>query len=210
MALKFNLILFDLDGVIIDSIPVIKLAFGRAFHEVMGPNLTPPFEEYQKYLGRTLNDILKALGLPATMKGPFVRESINLISQNRLFDGIEALLKTLKMKGCQLGLATSKEGRRARMILEYLKVLHYFDYVIGGHEVPHSKPAPDMLLKHLEYFNCSPIDALMVGDAPADMQASRAAHIPFAAAVWNDLHFDDLMKQKPDFILKEPGDLLKL
>lgn len=207
---RYKLILFDLDGVIIDSIPVIKMAFERAFREVMGPDLEPPFEEYQKHLGHTLSDILKVLHLPETLKAPFVRESINLIPENRLFPGVATLLQELKKRGFKLGIATSKEGRRTRMILEHLQVLKYFDQVIGGDEVPKSKPAPDMLLRHLEYFDCLPEHALMIGDAPPDSVASRAARIPFAAALWSDLHEKALLDTHPDFVLRQPMELLKI
>jgi phosphoglycolate phosphatase-like HAD superfamily hydrolase len=67
-----------------------------------------------------------------------------------------------------------------------------------------------MLLKHLEYFNCLPAHALMIGDAPADSEASRAAEIPFAAALWSDLHEKALLETHPDFVLRQPMELFQI
>ena len=71
-------VVFDLDGVLVDSIEVMQEAFQRAYNEVVGPG-EAPIEEYLRHLGRHMPDSLALMGLPAAMYEPFVRFSRDLV-----------------------------------------------------------------------------------------------------------------------------------
>ena len=65
-------VIFDLDGVLVDSTDVMRQAFSLAYAEVVGPG-PAPFAEYNRHLGRYFPDIMRIMGLPLEMEEPFVR-----------------------------------------------------------------------------------------------------------------------------------------
>ncbi|MEI8365163.1 MAG: HAD family hydrolase [Parachlamydiaceae bacterium] len=205
-----KVIIFDLDGVVINSLPGMEIAFTEAYREVICPYSPVPFKEYNKHLGRRFSDIMSLMKLPAEMETPFRRECYKHIDKIPLFEGIRELLETLKSLDISLGVATGKEGKRARDILNHLGVLDCFDLVIGGDEVVHAKPSPEILFKHLSYFDSEEHETIFVGDSLADIQASQQAKIPFAAALWGENDFTDLVINKPDYILTRPKDLIEI
>jgi AHBA synthesis associated protein len=102
-------VIFDLDGVLVDSFGVMRQAFTIAYAEVVGPG-EPPFEEYERHLGRYFPDIMRIMNLPLEMEGPFVRESYRLAHEVVLFDGVGEMLRTLRARGYGLAVATGKAG----------------------------------------------------------------------------------------------------
>jgi AHBA synthesis associated protein len=202
-------VVFDLDGVLVDSFDVMREAFRIAYLEVVGEGPVP-FEEYQRYLGRYFPEIMRLMGLPLSMQEPFVRESYRLADRVRLFDGIPELLDTLAEHGLRLAVATGKSGPRARSLLERLDVLHRFAHVIGSDQVAHAKPAPDIVRLAIELLDVAPEQAVMVGDAVADLESARGAAVPVVAALWGESDPAELLAAAPDAVARRPVDLLPL
>ncbi|MEU6595174.1 HAD-IA family hydrolase [Streptomyces sp. NPDC046881] len=204
-----RVVVFDLDGVIVDSFAVMREAFSLAYAEVVGEG-EAPFEEYERHLGRYFPDIMRIMGLPLEMEEPFVRESYRLAGQVRLFPGVPQLLRELRERGFGTAIATGKAGDRARHLLDTLGVLPYFDHVLGSDEVARAKPAPDIVLRALELLGARPEEAVMVGDAVTDIAAARAAGVDAVAALWGECDAAELLAVGPDAALREPADLLTL
>ncbi|MCK9903237.1 HAD-IA family hydrolase [Frankia sp. Cpl3] len=202
-------IVFDLDGVIVDSHAVMREAFTRAYAEVVGPG-PAPFEEYNRHLGRYFPDIMRIMGLPLEMEGPFVRESYRLAPQVLLFDGVRELLTGLLDRGIRLAVATGKSGPRARDLLAQLGILDCFERVIGSDEVARPKPAPDIIQLALETLGAGPADAMMIGDAVTDIQSARGAGVRAVAAVWGQVDESELLAAAPDWVIWSPMQLLGL
>lgn len=202
-------VVFDLDGVIVDSFAVMQEAFSLAYAEVVGAG-TAPFEEYEHHLGRYFPDIMKIMGLPLEMEGPFVRESHRLAGRARIYPGVLPLLGELRRRGVRSAIATGKAGERARYLLGRLGVLSCFDHVLGSDEVARAKPAPDIVLRALELLDARPEDAVMLGDAVTDIQAAQAAGVDAAAALWGTRDRAELLASGPDAVLRQPSDLLAL
>jgi len=202
-------VVFDMDGVLVDSFDVMREAFRIAYREVVGGG-PAPFEEYRKHLGRYFPDIMRIMDLPLAMQEPFVRESYRLAHRVPLFDGIPQLLAELRSAGLMLAVATGKSGPRARSLLSMLDVLHQFDYVIGSDEVARAKPAPDIVFRALELLAVQPTEAVMVGDATTDLAAARAASVSAIAALWGESDEEALLAVKPDAVLRTPADLSAL
>lgn len=204
-----RVVVFDLDGVIVDSFAVMREAFTIAYEEVVGDG-NAPFEEYERHLGRYFPDIMRIMGLPLEMETPFVRESYRLADRARLFPGVADLLRELRNRGFRMTIATGKAGGRARHLLGTLDVLGYFDYVLGSDEVARAKPAPDIVLRGLELLQAKPEDAVMVGDAVTDIAAARGAGVDAVAALWGECDQAELLAADPDAALYKPSDLLAL
>lgn len=202
-------VVFDLDGVLVDSLEVMREAFGIAYREVVGDGPIP-FEEYCRHLGRYFPDIMKIMGLPQAMQSPFVRESYRLAHQVPLYDGVRELLDELRVRGLKLAVATGKSGARARALLTQLGVIDQFEHVIGSDEVARAKPAPDIVVEALRRLEVAPRNAVMVGDAVTDLASARAASVTAIAAVWGATTEAELRAARPDHVLRKPADLLEL
>ncbi|MFL6126398.1 HAD-IA family hydrolase [Actinophytocola sp.] len=203
-------VIFDLDGVVVDSFAVMGEAFAIAYAEVVGEG-PAPFEEYRRHLGRYFPDIMRIMGLPLAMEEPFVRESYRLADQVTVFDGVLELLLTLRVRGLRLAIATGKSGPRARSLLDRLGLLPFFAHVIGSDEVARPKPAPDIVRHALDLLDVPAEHAIMVGDAPTDLVSAQGAGVASAAALWappDDV--DELLAAGPDVVLRRPADLLAL
>jgi AHBA synthesis associated protein len=202
-------VIFDLDGVLVDSFEVMREAFTIAYAEVVGDG-EPPFEEYSKHLGRYFPDIMTIMGLPLGMQEPFVRESYRLAHRVRLFDGVAEMLQELRANGLKLAVATGKSGPRARSLLDGLGVLSLFEHVLGSDEVARAKPAPDIVLRALELLGVDRTEAVMVGDAVTDLASAQGAGVAAIAALWGECDERTLLAAEPDAVLRKPGEILVL
>jgi 3-amino-5-hydroxybenzoic acid synthesis related protein len=209
----YRAILFDLDGVIIDSMPAMRDAFKLAYRDVVDADasdevLEPLFLHYCYYLGYAFRDIMDALELPYSMYEPFVRYSAQFKDRVRINDGIIPLLQDLHQDGVKLTIATGKDGYRARDLLSALNIAQYIDIVTGSDEVQHAKPAPDMLLFQMESLGVNADEAVMVGDSHADVEAGKSAGVTTIGVSWGYGSRADLAMA--DFIIDHPSQLLEL
>jgi AHBA synthesis associated protein len=202
-------VVFDLDGVLVDSIHVMRRAFQRAYEEVVGGG-EAPFGTYCRYLGWYFPDIMRAMGLPLEMEAPFVRESVRLMDEVGAFDGVSDILAGLRATGLRLSIATGKHGWRARKLLDRLDLAAHLDAVVGGDDVARPKPAPDSVLLALSRMGVPARRAVMVGDAVADLRSGRAAGTRTAAALWGQGADEELLAEAPDLVFARPADLLLL
>jgi len=206
---KFETIIFDLDGVIICSLPVAREAYYAAHEAIVGGE-PPPFTEYQKYFGRSFPEILKIMGLPIEMHKVFKAESNRRMSMIEVYPGIRDMLESIKNAGIKTAIATGKDWERATATLEYLDLLKYFDLVLGSDLVEKPKPAPDMALKAMETLTANPQTTLFCGDAVADVMCGKSANIRVAAAFWGEAMEDDIMALNPNYVLRHPPELIDL
>lgn len=200
-------VIFDLDGVLVDSFDVMRRAFTVAYKEVVGDG-PAPFAEYNQYLGRYFPDIMREMGLPGEMEEPFVRESYRLEHEVKMFTGVRELLSTLHQRGLRMAVATGKSGNRARSLLGHLGVIEYFVQVIGSDEIDNPKPHPDIVFRALEVLGVRADEALMIGDAVTDLTSARGASVTAVAALWGETDESLLLAARPDLILRRPEELL--
>jgi 3-amino-5-hydroxybenzoic acid synthesis related protein len=200
-------VIFDMDGVLVDSFDCMRQAFEIAYHETVGPG-EAPFAEYNRHLGRYFPEIMEIMGLPQGMQEPFVRESYRLAPQVQMFDGAREMVAGVRGRGLMTAVATGKSGDRARSLLSLLGMLDQFDHVIGGDEVPHAKPAPDMVLRALDLLGVEPQETFMVGDAASDIISARGASVAAVAATWGEGDRETLLAHQPDAVLGAPSDVL--
>ncbi|RSN35595.1 phosphoglycolate phosphatase [Amycolatopsis sp. WAC 01416] len=204
-----SVVIFDLDGVLVDSHEVMGRAFAAAYAEVVGTG-PAPFAEYQRYQGLYFPEIMRRMRLPLEMEEPFVRESYRLADQVPVVNGVADLLRTLRTRGFRLAVATGKAGPRARSLLTTLDLIQHFDHVVGSDEVVNAKPAPDIVLRALSLLDAEPDAAIMIGDAPADIRSAQGAGVTSVAATWATVDKDDLMAAGPDLVIHSPGELLPI
>jgi AHBA synthesis associated protein len=201
-------VIFDLDGVLFDSIGVMEEAFLYAC-QASGRE-APPFSEYCKHLGRGFFSIMDVMGLPHDLYEPFVQKSEELQDKVSLFAGVGAVLRELRAQRFYIGAATGKSHERASALLRQLGIDAYFELVVGFDDVAFGKPHPEAILRHVQQSGLRPYELLVVGDAPSDMLAGRSAGIFTAAALWGCRTVPELLKCLPDLVVSELGDFTGL
>lgn len=173
-------VIFDMDGVLIDSKQAWFIAFNRALGHFENKNI--PIEEFDKYVWS--KDFTKTSKSYFTVNEEKVVEFFNLhkeIFKSRIkaMDGALATLKSLRKKERIIGVATNTHHLLAIKMLKELGLSDSVDYLIGGDQVKDGKPEPDMLLKALQELRLRKSEAVFIGDTVWDEMAAKAAGIKF-------------------------------
>lgn len=194
-------VIFDLDGVIIQSSQVQKYAFIKSYETYYGKYRKPPIEEFFEHCGNSLTNIFKIMGLTQEMIPLYQQLSRERVKDIHVFDGIHELMGQLKEQGTKCGICTGKDRERTIEILTHHKLLSYFDTIVCSDDVEHAKPAPDSLSVALRNLQIDAKDAVMVGDAVNDILCAKAASVFSIAVTWGDQTKEVLEGAKPDLLM---------
>ncbi|MER9123037.1 phosphoglycolate phosphatase [Mesorhizobium sp. M0959] len=179
-----KVILFDLDGTLVDSAPDIA----AAVNELLAGRDLPPLrlDQVKAMIGGGIRKLVDrafaASGTPLLgsaldeanrVMAPIYRR--HLTGRTRLMPGVREVLTHLHLSGIAMAVVTNKPQLAAREILLHFRLTEYLGAIIGGDAVTYLKPAPDALLLALDLLQVEPRDTLMVGDSSADVAAARAA-----------------------------------
>jgi phosphoglycolate phosphatase-like HAD superfamily hydrolase len=179
---RYRVILLDLDGVLLDSRPVMEAAW-RAVQDVTGIDV--PFAAYFREIGRPLPDILTRLGLDRQnreVEYVYTSAAREFAWLGQPYPGINVALAKLVSDGASLGIVTSKDETRTARAVESFDVS--FRCVMCPRSGYRGKPAPDLLLLAAAEIGSRSDDMIYVGDMAVDAQAAANADIDFAHAAW--------------------------
>jgi phosphoglycolate phosphatase len=210
-----RLLVFDLDGTLVDSSRDLAAATNAALQRV-APERTPiPLEKIRAFVGEGARVLIErslrhaGLDRPVDEVLPLFLECYaeRLLDTTRLYPGILDALE--KLDGATLAVLTNKPGDMSRTILEGLGVLSHFSRVWGPGEAPERKPHPSGLLGLIAELDARTEDTWMIGDSPIDARTARAAGVRMAGVTWG-LHPEGLRREKPDRLVDDPADLVAL
>ena len=208
--MSFPVVLFDLDGTVIDSGAIILASMRHATREVLG--VEPPDEELMAAVGGP--------GLEAQMRALAPDRVEELVTVYRAHNeplhgelvccaGIEDVLVELKDEGRRLGIVTAKRRATVELAFANVPVGHLFETVVGGDETERHKPDPEPLLLAAQRLNVDPDACAYVGDSPFDIRAAKAAGMHAVAVTWGGIHTrEKLAAEEPDAIVEDAEDLL--
>ena len=206
MSGSYRLYLFDVDGTLTDSAEDICGAVGA----VLDRNGYPPqpFALVRSYIGRHLTDLFGDVvpGLPAAAMERLIAEYREIYwarehNATKLFPGVAEAVRAL---GGMKATATTKGTPTTRVVLEKFGLLPYFDHVQGTDGFP-AKPSPEVIQRSLQALGVKARDALMIGDAPADIAAARAAGVTVCAVSYG---YGNPREMEPDFWIDDLCELL--
>ena len=177
-----KLVLFDLDGVLIDSKENMNLSWMAVCEKF---NLNVEFIDYFSHIGRPFQDILEILNIKEDKYEiglAFNNVSSKLINKVNIYDGVEVVLHQLFDKNIKTGIITSKETNKTH------KMLALFDFTFDIVQTPNNnlngKPAPDHILYAMKQLDMSAPDVIYIGDMDVDYEAAKGARVDFAFASW--------------------------
>ena len=174
-----NVILFDLDGTLLDSTEAILEGFSVAY-ESFGKK-SPSQEKVLSLIGHPLDFMFAHLGIATHEVSAYVdayKAHYRLISKPKttfLPFAKEAIEKASTF--ATLGVVTTKTGLYSRELLEHMGVMHYFDVLIGRENVDCPKPHPEPVLKAMECLGATKENTWMIGDTSLDILAAHGAGI---------------------------------
>ena len=203
--MKYEVVIFDLDGTLTDSKLGITKSIQYALKKYgldienldelikfIGPPLMESFSKYYLFSEKKSREALEYYREYYTKKGMF---------ENAVYHGIETLLKQLKIQGEILCVATVKPTKFTEIILKHFKLIKYFDIVIGS-EFDGSRSSKTELIK--EVIEQSKVNSLskfiMVGDREQDIIGARENGISVAAVTYGYGAKEELENLKPDYL----------
>jgi phosphoglycolate phosphatase len=208
-----RLVVFDLDGTLVDSSHDLAAAVNAALRRVDARVPALPVDEVRAMIGegasRLVAKALARTGVPRTVEEvrPIFMECYSevLLQRTRPYEGIPELLLALRPR--TLAVLTNKPGGMSRTILEHLGLLPLFLRVYGGGDLPTFKPDPAGLLRLLDEAGAAAGDTVLVGDSAIDVRTARAAGVRAVGVDWG-FDLESLRREPPDAMVSRPRDLL--
>jgi len=207
--MRFPVVLFDLDGTVVDSGAIILASMRHAAKEVLG--IEPPDAELMAAVGGPgLEAQMRALAPDRVDELVTVYREHNEPLHDELVccDGIDDVLVRLKNEGRRLGIVTAKRRVTVELAFATVPLGHLFETVVGGDETERHKPHPEPLLLAAERMQAEPGDCAYVGDSPFDIRAAKAAGMYAIAVTWGGIHDrSKLEREEPDAIVDTADEL---
>lgn len=216
---KPDLVMFDLDGTLVDSVPDLS----AALDEVLLEEGYPAAGEYKArlWVGNG-SSVLVRRALADALRVPEAQVSADLHERclasfflryhhfngryAALFPGVLESLQLLRDRAIPMAVITNKPAEFIAPLLQGLGIRHYFDAFLGGDSLPQKKPDPEPLLYLLRQAGVRPSRALMVGDSVNDIQAASAAGVLCVAVAYGYNRGRPVELDNPDWLTDNLGE----
>jgi len=209
---NFELIIFDLDGTIANTLEDITLSVNEVLANFNLPKLQ--LKKVRTLIGS---------GVPSLMQGALATNnkykinkasklflssySKNLLKKTKLYSGILKLLNKVASK--KLAIVTNKPQMHTKKLLDAFGIAKYFQVVYGGDTFKHKKPHPKPITNVLKILKVNNSNALLVGDGVNDILTAKAANIACASVGYGYCDKDELLALKPNYYFESVSELYK-
>lgn len=210
MGCNLEAILFDLDGVLVDTAAVLL----KTYQNISGRlGIDPPTEtQVKRTIAMSPRKAIDYLfGDSAGSIGSMIDEV--LTANMRLakpFGGVTALLEELRSMGITIGTVTSRNSTHASALLNAADLGRFMDDIVTWGHYRVAKPAPTCIFVALDRIGKKPSDTAYVGDQPEDMKAAKGAGCMAIGVIWSSTTIEELSEAGADVIIEKPKDIITL
>lgn len=213
-----RLVMFDLDGTLIDSVPDLAAAVDRMLVELGRP--PAGVEKVRDWVGNGARVLVRralAGGLDHAAVGDAKTEEalarfLDIYADchhlTALYPGVHELLEALSTAAVELAVVTNKPERFVAPLLEQVGLGGYFRWIIGGDTLPQQKPDPAALLQVMRLAGVEAAQSLFIGDSRNDVLAARAAAVPCIAVSYGYNHGRPIAEERPSLVVDSLAELL--
>ncbi len=211
MIKKPKMILIDVDGTLVDSVPDLAFCVDEMMKRLGRP--AHGEEKVRDWVGNGVERLVRR-ALVGQLEGepdeadfeqayPLFLElyAENTSQRSCLYPGVREGLDYLKAEGYRLGCVTNKAEQFTLPLLRDLGIYDDFEIIIAGDTLPKKKPDPLPLLHGAEQLGVAPADALMLGDSQSDVKAARAAGFQIVCMSYGYNHGEDIRNYNPDAVI---------
>lgn len=208
-----RLVVFDLDGTLIDSIGDIASSANQSLVEAYGESARLSPEVVRGFVGHGARQLIErcvgAAQKPAADVARVFERFLTiygsrLTETTRLYPGMSEALDRIESSS-RLAVLTNKPGAMSRTIVRDLGLAARFIAVVGGDDLPSKKPDPEGLLKIAAEAGVRPEETALVGDSGVDVQTARRAGARSIGVLWG-YDREGVIREKPDVVLANPSD----
>ena len=204
-----KVIIFDFDGTIADTVDALVTIANRLAVEFGYIQITP--EELARLRTFSSREIIKYSGI-SLFKIPFLLKKVKgelkqKIQELKPIPGIHAALIELQKEGYRLGIITSNSQENVTAFLQNNELAYLFDFIYSGVTIFGKTTIINNVLKQKQLTTQA---VIYVGDETRDIEASKKANIKVIAVAWGFNSPEALAKQKPNFLINYPSELLEV
>jgi N-acetyl-D-muramate 6-phosphate phosphatase len=201
---SYKAIVYDLDGTLLDTYEMNTFSLLKVLHEEGFTHLNE--EDLKPFFAMAGLDVMYLLKIkePHQAYARWVEYANHY--QAHPFNGVEDVLKLGKTKGFLQGIVSSKMRKQYQIDFVAKGLDRWIDASILKDDAQKLKPHPEPLLKVCQQLNIKPEEAIYVGDAITDYQATQAAGMDFAYATWGSMGGEGI--EKPTVVVNSPKELL--
>lgn len=217
---NIELICFDLDGTLVDSVPDLRLALNAMLDEYQLPHCQD--QQIKNWVGNGLPKLVER-ALISVGKDNFEKSLFNqalsifekyyatyLNSASTLYKDVKQTLHILKSRGYKIVLVTNKAEQFLPDLLTNFQINDYFDLLLGGDTLTENKPHPMQVNFACEKFKTSKAKTVMIGDSKNDILAGQNAQVKTIALTYGYNYGEPVANLNPDFIINQFNELLEL
>ncbi|MFC1708603.1 HAD family hydrolase [Candidatus Omnitrophota bacterium] len=209
---KFKLIIFDLDGTLVNSYPAIISSTNYTLQK-LGLNRRSS-DAIKRAVGwgdrALLIPFFGKRNLEAALSIYRRHHKISLKAKTRFMSYAYRLLSYLDKKGYKLAVASNRPSKFSDILLRHLKIKKFFDYVLCKDQIRYGKPHPSILNKVMHKLNVDRKEVLYVGDMAIDVRTGRRARVKTFAVSTGSSTVAELKKEKPSFMGRDLSRLFKI
>ena len=206
---KVRLVVFDLDGTLIDAYPAIIASLNYTMDALGYPKRSE--RAIKRAVGWGDRNLLRPFVRPKDVDAALAvyrrHHAASLIEKSRLYPQVKRLLRLLHRKGILLAVATNRPARFSHILLRHLGIKAFFDAIVCGDTVTHRKPHPQILRVIMRRLHVEPRETVFVGDMHIDVQTGNRAHVFTVALTSGSSSRGELRRERPGCILDAVWDV---
>ncbi len=215
--LAVKMVMIDLDGTLIDTVPDLAAAANHTLADLGRPAWDE--NHYRTWIGNGVPRFVKRAltgEMQAEPDAALFEKALVIFRKHygdavadlsRPYAGVVEALDRFAAMGFSLACITNKAEAFTVPLLKQLGLFKYFKLVLSGDSLPKQKPDPLPLLHACKYFGITPDHGVLVGDSSNDVQAARAAGMPVICVTYGYNHGHDIRDSHPDAVVDSLTDV---